>query len=268
MSESDVMIDVWAYNLHESVRKMRGMIERAAYIFIDAEFPGVVARVEGKFVDLIDIDYQDKRENSNLMHPIQYGFAFFDENKCRIEGPCAIQFNFKWDINKDTASFTSTSFLMDKGFNFSRLVNDGIDYTEFAEAIIGSGLVCNHKVSYIGFQCDYDIIYLLKLCSGLTRLPIDYKDLDKILKVFFPCIYDFRYMALKFYFCHGLDSLGRSFNVVRVGRGHHAGIDALFTGDIYFRFLEVYKDYNIDTVKNMVYGVNAVGYRGKDGELS
>nr|CDS27750.1 ccr4 not transcription complex subunit [Hymenolepis microstoma] len=264
MTHSDTLIDVWAHNLYESVSKLQDMAERAAYIFIDAEFPGVVASVEGGFVDLIDMDYQDKRENSNLMHPIQYGFAFFDENKRRIEGPCAIQFNFKWDKDKDTCSYKSLKFLEDKGFDFSKLATDGIDYTEFAEAIIGSGLICNHKVSYIGFQCDYDIIYLLKLCSGLTRLPMNHDDLGQIMKVYFPCVYDFRYVTLRFHFFMGLSTIGAKFDVPHVGGSHHAGNDALFTGDVYFRFLEVYENYDINEFRNCVYGVTHVGYRGKD----
>ncbi|VDO00113.1 unnamed protein product [Rodentolepis nana] len=263
MGDLDDLLDVWADNLEESVIKMRDMIERAAFIFIDAEFPGVVAEVEGSFVDYIDVDYQDKRENSNLMHPIQYGFAFFGEDKCRIEGTCAIQFNFKWDKDVDTCSQNSVEFLEDKGFDFAKLSVFGIEYAEFAEAIIGSGLVCNHKVTYVGFQCDYDIVYLLKLCSGLTRLPMNYPDLFRIMEIYFPCVYDFRYVAISQRYFTRLVKIGELFGVVSSGRNHHAGADALFTGDVYFRFLEKFKDFDLPRIKNYIYGLTAVGYRGR-----
>ena len=92
------------------------------------------------------------------------------------------------NINRD-----SKNLLEDSGFNFSQHFSDGINAIRFSELLTMSGLVLNNKIRWISFHGDYDFAYLIKLLTGCD-LPDSKKEFDDVLKIFFPHVFDVKYI--------------------------------------------------------------------------
>ena len=82
-----------------------------------------------------------------------------------------------------------------------------------------SGLVLNDKIRWISFHGDYDFAYLIKLLTG-QKLPEKKEEFDRILRIFFPHVFDVKYMLKDFNFVnYGLNKLADQLNVwERCGR--------------------------------------------------
>jgi CCR4-NOT transcription complex subunit 7/8 len=53
------------------------------------------------------------------------------------------------------------------GIQFDQLKKQGINKKDFAEWIMGSGLICNNELTWIVFHGSFDFGYLLKLLTGV-----------------------------------------------------------------------------------------------------
>lgn len=93
----------------------------------------------------------------------------------------------------------SIELLTKSGIDFSRHDRDGIDVEHFGELLISSGLILTDDVKWITFHrfmiltSGYDFGYLLKLSTCLP-LPADEFDFFELLKLYFPCIYDIKFI--------------------------------------------------------------------------
>ena len=105
------------------------------------------------------------------------------------------------NINRD-----SKNLLEDSGFNFSQHFSDGINAIRFSELLTMSGLVLNNKIRWISFHGDYDFAYLIKLLTGCD-LPESKKEFDDVLKIFFPHVFDVKYI----FHCFNQVSVGMLF---------------------------------------------------------
>ena len=56
-----------------------------------------------------------------------------------------------------------------------------------------SGLVLNNKIRWISFHGDYDFAYLIKLLTG-SNLPESKEEFDTIREIFFPHVFDVKYI--------------------------------------------------------------------------
>lgn len=81
-------------------------------------------------------------------------------------------------------------------------------------------------------------------------LPADEVEFFELMKTFFPCHYDIKYLARS---CKslsgGLDVIANSLDIKRVGKQHQAGSDSHITGHVFFNMKSVYFDGCIDEKK-------------------
>mmetsp|Transcript_22786 Transcript_22786/g.70590 ORF Transcript_22786/g.70590 Transcript_22786/m.70590 type:complete len:559 (-) Transcript_22786:1972-3648(-) len=219
--------NVWAYNLEEEIAKMCEVVEDYPYVAMDTEFPGVVARPICP-PNSPDYAYQSLRCNCDLLRIIQLGLCFADENGNFPPGCQCWQFNFKFSLSEDMYAQDSIDLLQSSGINFDLLEADGIDVQDFAELLMSSGLVLVPDVKWVTFHSGYDFGYLLKLLTDVA-LPQDESRFFELLLLYFPSLYDIKYMMNDVNMHGGLSKLADDLGCDRIGPMHQAGSDALLT---------------------------------------
>ncbi|XP_068958632.1 CCR4-NOT transcription complex subunit 8 isoform X3 [Petaurus breviceps papuanus] len=239
VENSQVICEVWASNLEEEMRKIREIVLSYSYIAMDTEFPGVVVRPIGEFRSSIDYQYQLLRCNVDLLKIIQLGLTFTNEKGEYPSGINTWQFNFKFNLTEDMYSQDSIDLLANSGLQFQKHEEEGIDTLHFAELLMTSGVVLCDNVKWLSFHSGYDFGYMVKLLTD-SRLPEEEHEFFHILNLFFPSIYDVKYLMKS---CKnlkgGLQEVADQLDLQRIGRQHQAGSDSLLTGMAFFRMKEV-----------------------------
>ena len=68
-----------------------------------------------------------------------------------------------------------------------------------------------------------------------TKLPEDENEFFELLKLYFPTVFDIKYLMKS---CKalqgGLQDIADQMQIKRIGRQHQAGSDSLLTGQVYF----------------------------------
>jgi len=245
----DQIREVWHYNLDEEFAKMRDVIEKYPYVAMDTEFPGVVARPIGEFKSSSDYQYQLLRCNVDLLKIIQIGFTFYNEKG--EQPPCGStwQFNFSFNVGEDMYAQDSIDLLIESGIQFKIHEEDGVDVMSFAEYMYTSGIILSQDIYWLSFHSGYDFGYLLKILMN-EALPSEEPDFFELLKLFFPNIYDVKYLMKS---CKnlkgGLQEVSEILELERVGPQHQAGSDSLLTGAAFFKMREMFFEDNIDNDK-------------------
>ncbi|KAH8296199.1 hypothetical protein KR054_002848, partial [Drosophila jambulina] len=231
--------DVWKHNLEEEFRTIRKVVQKYHYVAMDTEFPGVVARPVGEFRSTADYHYQLLRCNVDLLRIIQLGLTFMDDDGKTPPGYSTWQFNFKFNLSEDMYAQDSIDLLQNSGIQFKKHEEDGIDPIEFAELLMSSGIVLVENIKWLCFHSGYDFGYLLKLLTD-QNLPADEGDFFELLHIYFPNIFDIKYLMKS---CKnlkgGLQEVADQLELRRVGPQHQAGSDALLTGMAFFKMREV-----------------------------
>lgn len=215
--------------------KIREVIEKYPYVAMDTEFPGVVAKPVTE-VYTSDYHYKSLKVNVDMLKIIQLGLSFADEQGNFCPGCPCWQFNFKFDLEGDMFAQDSIDLLHKSGISFEDHAIRGIDPLVFGELLMVSGLVLNDKVKWVSFHSGYDYGYLLKLLTTLD-LPDDEKGFFDFLKIYFPTIYDIKYMTSLLdghRFMGGLQKVADELGCQRIGMEHQAGSDSLLTMAAYF----------------------------------
>ncbi|BES99349.1 CCR4-NOT transcription complex subunit [Nesidiocoris tenuis] len=242
--------DVWAHNLKEEFKIIRKLVHKYNYVAMDTEFPGVVARPIGEFRSSADYQYQLLRCNVDLLRIIQLGLTFLDDNGKPPPGSYSTwQFNFKFNLSEDMYAQDSIDLLQNSGIQFKKHEEEGIDPLDFAELLMTSGIVLMENVKMLSFHSGYDFGYLLKLLTD-DHLPNDESEFFELLKIYFPTIYDVKYLMKS---CKnlkgGLQEVADQLELTRVGPQHQAGSDSLLTGMAFFKMREMFFEDNIDDGK-------------------
>ncbi|KAH8322626.1 hypothetical protein KR059_002005, partial [Drosophila kikkawai] len=259
--------DVWKHNLEEEFRTIRKVVQKYHYVAMDTEFPGVVARPVGEFRSTADYHYQLLRCNVDLLRIIQLGLTFMDDDGKTPPGYSTWQFNFKFNLrlarfsdtkmvgllnnfsffytfSEDMYAQDSIDLLQNSGIQFKKHEEDGIDPIEFAELLMSSGIVLVENIKWLCFHSGYDFGYLLKLLTD-QNLPADEGDFFELLHIYFPNIFDIKYLMKS---CKnlkgGLQEVADQLELRRVGPQHQAGSDALLTGMAFFKMREVHHHTN------------------------
>ena len=267
--------------------------------FQDTEFPGIVARPMGAFKTTADYHYQTLRCNVDLLKVIQVGITLFDENgdvppahasdemnagpykNNLLACPCTWQFNFQFSPDGDMCNQESIQFLADHGLNLEEHEHNGIDPSEFGSMLVSSGLVMLEDVKWISFHSGYDFAYLVKLMH-CKELPEDESEYRHLLNIFFPSIYDIKFMikhAIRSQSANntplspsavnllnnlgqkaGLQDLADELGIKRLGTAHQAGSDSMLTGKVFWEvkktvFLGSIDD---DTYLGQIWGLNTL----------
>jgi len=225
--------NVWAENVEEEMAVIREIIETHPYVAMDTEFPGVVARPVSETYSP-DFHYKSLKCNVDLLKIIQLGLSFADEHGNFAPGCPCWQFNFKFSLNDDMFAQDSIDLLVNSGISFEDHASRGIDPQRFGELLMVSGLVLDDRVKWVSFHSGYDYGYLLKLLTTQS-LPADEKGFFETLKMYFPTIYDIKFMTS---LCDGhfggLQKLADDLGCPRIGPEHQAGSDSLLTMTTYF----------------------------------
>ncbi|VEU34735.1 unnamed protein product [Pseudo-nitzschia multistriata] len=231
--------NVWAENVEEEMRVIRSLVEKYPYVSMDTEFPGVVAKpVTESYTS--DYHYKSLKVNVDLLKIIQLGLSFSDEkgNLCK-ECPCW-QFNFAFDLDGDMFAQDSIDLLVHSGISFTDHATRGIDPQLFGELLMVSGLVLDDRVKWVTYHAGYDFAYLLKILTT-KELPADEKGFFELLRIYFPTIYDIKYMTSLcdgHRFMGGLQRLADDLGCQRLGAEHQAGSDSLLTKDAFFALVK------------------------------
>lgn len=242
--------EVWAHNLDDEFKTICQIIQRYPFVAMDTEFPGVVARPIGEFKSTADYQYQLLRCNVDLLKIIQLGLTFLDETgKLPDSGPSTWQFNFKFNLTEDMYAEDSVDLLQNSGIQFDKHDQEGIDPIHFAEIMLVSGLVLREPVKWLSFHSGYDFGYLLNLLTN-QNLPKTEGEFFELLKLYFPNVYDVKYLMKS---CKnlkgGLQEVANELEVTRIGPQHQAGSDSLLTGQTFFKMKEMFFEDDIDDSK-------------------
>lgn len=277
----------------------------------DTEFPGIVARPMGAFTTKADYHYQTLRCNVDLLKMIQLGITLFSADgeltpphsseSSGINGstylnnlipcPCTWQFNFRFSLNNDMYAQESIVLLQKAGLDFDMHEKNGIDPLEFGALLMSSGLVLLDDVYWISFHSGYDFGYLMKimLCKPL---PDDEAEFRHLLGIFFPAIYDIKYLmkhASRNQAVNdspltpsaaqiinnlgqksGLQDIADELGVKRLGTAHQAGSDSWVTGKIFWEMRRAVFNGVIDDEKYLgqVWGLNGIGAPASGGQTA
>jgi CCR4-NOT transcription complex subunit 7/8 len=238
-SETLEIRNVWAENVEEEMRVIRELVDKYPYVSMDTEFPGVVAKpVTETYTS--DYHYKSLKLNVDLLKIIQLGLSFSDEkgNLCK-DCPCW-QFNFAFDLDGDMFAQDSIDLLVNSGISFPDHATRGIDPQLFGELLMVSGLVLDDRVKWVTYHAGYDFAYLLKILTT-KDLPSDEKGFFEILRIYFPTVYDIKYMTSLcdgHRFMGGLQRLADDLGCQRLGAEHQAGSDSLLTKDAFFALIK------------------------------
>ncbi|KAH7437103.1 hypothetical protein KP509_05G056100 [Ceratopteris richardii] len=254
--------EVWADNLEEEIKLIRSIVDDFPYLAMDTEFPGVVVRPVGVFKNSADYHYQTLRANVNLLKLIQLGLTFCDESgslpRCGGDEYCVWQFNFReFNLREDVYAQDSIELLKQSGIDFRKNEEKGVDSVRFAELLMSSGVVLNDSVHWITFHSAYDFGYLLKVLT-CQNLPASEAEFFSLLRVYFPKVYDIKYLMK---FCNslhgGLNRLAEILEVERYGSCHQAGSDSLLTSCAFRKLKDDFFDEGTEKYAGVLYGLGS-----------
>ena len=242
--------EVWAHNLAEEFREICHLVQKYPFVAMDTEFPGIVAKPVGSFSSADEYKYQLVKCNVDLLKLIQLGITLFDGSGNLPKGVCTWQFNFKFNLMEDLYAEDSIHLLRTSGLDFEKHSYQGVEPCDFAELLLSSGLVLLDTVTWITFHSAYDFGYLLaQLTAG--HLPESEGEFLETLKIYFPNLYDIKYLMLSTdNLMGGLQSVANKLKVKRIGCQHQAGSDSLLTGQVFFKIYDKYfSETGLDDVK-------------------
>jgi len=130
---------------------------------------------------------------------------------------------------------------------------------EFGEKLTSSGIVLNDEIVWISFHSGYDFGYLLKLLT-LEPMPEKEGEFYQLLAIFFPNVWDVKYLTMKNAGCEalrgGLNKIADQLEVVRIGPSHQAGSDSLLTAATFFKLkADYFGDRIANDNKGILYGL-------------
>ena len=246
--------EVYADNFILEIKNISKLLSQYPYVGMDTEFPGVIYPCP---VATFDFYYQFTKVNVDKLKLIQLGIALTNDKGEYPPGICTWQFNLYFDCDKDEHSSESISMLYNSGIDFNLLKNKGIPHSLFAEYLLVSGLVLNEKITWICFNGSSDFAYLLKYLTN-DALPEDEKEFIELKNMYFPNIYDVKYLVNdNEIYKGGLNKLAKELDVERSGEIHQAGSDSQVTSDVFFRLVRnnIISQNDLNEGKNIIYGI-------------
>ncbi|CAH01890.1 CCR4-NOT core DEDD family RNase subunit POP2 [Kluyveromyces lactis] len=182
--------EVWQNNVNFEFAIIRKMIEQYKVISISTEFVGTIARPIGNFRSKTDYHYQTMRSNVDLLTPIQIGLSLSDLQGNKPDNfPSTWQFNFHFDVTKETVNSESLELLKKSGVILERHQQNGVDFDEFAQLMMDSGLLLNDEVTWISYHAAYDYGFLINRLMN-TNMPNNKEDFEWWVQKYIPTSYD------------------------------------------------------------------------------
>ncbi|KAH8825183.1 ribonuclease H-like domain-containing protein [Flagelloscypha sp. PMI_526] len=239
--------DVWAPNLDSEMRAIRNALDTYAYVALDLELPGDVARPIGTWSSASDFHYQTMRCNAELLKVIQVGITLTDEEGNFPEEASTWQFNLKWNISEEMY------------YPEHRHEEFGIHPNDFAEFMITSGLVLSKDVKYISYHSGYDFGFFLSILSG-TGLPVSDAEYYDLLSIWFPTIYDLKVIlrAGRHVRSATLQGTADDLGIQRIGPANQAGSDSLLAALLFWKVHELWFTSINDEHNHKFFGLNFI----------
>lgn len=203
--------EVWADNLAEEMARMVDVAENFLYVALDTQFGGLVLQPKGPFTSLSEYHWQTLKANVDLTKVLQVSFTFSDPRGIRPKGICTWRFNFSFNSSRDFYSKEVVeSLCQQRNLSIRRHMEEGIQPNQFAELLLGSGLVLNEDVHWITYRGTntlevredghpgrpeaphivlaglYDLAHLLQMLRG-ECIPDEVQNFFEDLDLFFPC---------------------------------------------------------------------------------
>ena len=253
-NQSNRTKEVYIDNFIQEIKNISKYLTQYPYVGMDTEFPGVIYPCP---VASFDFYYQYTKVNVDKLKLIQLGITLTNDKGEYPPGICTWQFNLYFDCDKDEHSGESITMLYNSGIDFKLLKNKGIPHSLFAEYLIISGLVLNEKITWICFNGSSDFAYLLKYLIN-DLLPQEEKEFIELKNLYFPNIYDVKYLVNDSeIYKGGLNKLAKELDVERSGEIHQAGSDSQVTSDVFFRLVRnnVITQNDLNEGKNVIYGI-------------
>ena len=253
-SSGNRIMEVYENNFVQEIKNISKLLSQYPYVGMDTEFPGVVYKCP---VCTDDFYYKFNKINVDKLKLIQLGITLTNDKGEYPPNTYTWQFNLNFDIEKDEHSNESISMLYNSGIDFNLMKNKGIPHSLFAEYLIISGLVLNENITWISFNGISDFAYLLKYLIN-DILPEDEKSFIDLINLYFPNLYDIKYLvndneAYK----GGLNKLAKELDVERSGEIHQAGSDSQVTSDVFFRLkkFNAITNEDLNNGKNIIFGL-------------
>ncbi|KAL2502495.1 putative CCR4-associated factor 1-like protein 7 [Forsythia ovata] len=253
--------EVWHDNLEAEFALIRDIVDDYPYISMDTEFPGIVIWPVGDFKTRAEQNFKTLKANVDLLKIIQLGLTFSDEKgnlpTCGTDKYCIWQFNFReFNLDQDVYMHDSIELLSNSGIDFKKNNKEGIYIYQFSQLLMTSGVVLNDEVHWLTFHSAYDFGYLLKLLTSKS-LPDTQAEFFDLLKMYFPMIYDIKYLIR---FCNnlygGLNNIAEFLGVKRVGICHQAGSDSLLTCSTFVKLRENFFQGSMEMYVGVLYGLD------------
>jgi CCR4-NOT transcription complex subunit 7/8 len=246
--------EVYADNFIQEIKNISNLLPQYPYVGMDTEFPGVIYPCP---VATDDFYYKYTKVNVDKLKLIQVGITLTNDKGDSPPYISTWQFNLHFDCDKDEHSNESITMLYNSGIDFNIMKNKGIPHSLFAEYLLVSGLVLNEKITWICFNGSSDFAYLLKYLIN-DNLPDDEQSFIELVNLYFPNIYDIKYLVNdNETYKGGLNKLAKELDVERNGEIHQAGSDSQVTSDVFFRLVRnnVITSNDLNTGKNIIYGI-------------
>ena len=125
------------------------------------------------------------------------------------------------------------------------------------------------QVKWLTFHSGYDFGYLLKLLT-CQALPQTEADFFHVLGLYFPCIFDMKYLMKHTDSLHGgLSKLAEQLDVARIGPQHQAGSDSLLTAATFFKLKQVhFRGSDLGRFVGILYGLGSDAASSADGDAT
>lgn len=243
-NEVPLIRDVWDDNFEEEFRIIMDLVDEYPIVAMDTEFPGAVYDIEDHELSPLghyDMKYKKIKMNVDKLKVIQVGISLSDDEGNMPPGITTWQFNLRFNLSTDIYSKDAIKLLIDAGLKFDQHAKKGILAQQFAEYLIGSGLVMNREIKWIVFDGGYDFAYLIKIFEG-QNLPENENQFYGLLNIYFPSFFDVKHIVrdIETLRLSGLSKLAAELNVKRFGTQHQAGSDALLTLSAFFKVKKLY----------------------------
>lgn len=226
-------------------------------IAFDFEFPGIyiTSKCQPQHIKPF---YEYTRKNVDLLNPIQLGLTFFNATDPHNSNYVTLEFEMRFDMEKDTHTKGSIKILTEAGLDFERHKYHGIKINDLRRYLESTELFSDKDIMWVIFHGNFDLGYFLKILTN-KKLPQNIEEFNAVKKTYFPCIYDIKMILInnRLVSKWSLSAIGTYFKIPMDGEVHQAGFDSKLTAKI---FSLLHKKLEFEVTKSLhigrVYGLS------------
>lgn len=185
-------MDVTKTNFAKCVDSVEALLPDADFISIDCEFTGLFTTISNDYLDTFEQFYTKARQNICQFQIVQLGLSIFKASSKTGDQFDCNSFNFyifpkecslldRQDKERYFLSQASSlSFLAENGFDFNKLIRDGISYLNFSQARLVSERMAerrkdgpNNRNDRIVNISELDKVFVADVMKQITEFAAD-----------------------------------------------------------------------------------------------